>query len=150
MRTVEDCSKANSLHREVHESKLHSCAESSCCKTIPIAIHPTCYLLAIYNCFTCISNQLAVELARSQRCENEISKKNNQIKRIPKQENVRTLILRADSRGDEPPDLENKAAPLAPIATFDEGGIVLWDEKVKHEINRLATTPTSTRCRSRQ
>ena len=56
----------------------------------------------------------------------------------------------ADSRGDEPPDLENKAAPLAPIATFDEGGIVLWDEKVKHEINRLATTPTSTRCRSRQ
>ena len=71
-------------------------------------------------------------------------------KALAKQENVRTLILRADSRGDEPPDLENKAAPLAPIATFDEGGIVLWDEKVKHEINRLATTPTSTRRRSRQ
>ena len=39
---------------------------------------------------------------------------------LAKQENVRTDILRAESRGEEPPDVTTKGKCLAPLASLGE------------------------------
>ena len=62
-------------------------------------------------------------------------------KALAKQESTKTIILRADSRGDEPPDLERKSAPLAPMASFDEFGSLVWDDEFHRKIQSLATPP---------
>ena len=62
-------------------------------------------------------------------------------KAMAKQESTKTIILRAESRGDEPPDLERKSAPLAPYASFDEQGSIVWKDEFYRKIQSLATPP---------
>ena len=62
-------------------------------------------------------------------------------KALAKQENVRTVVLRAESRGEDPPDLERKGRPLAPIADLSGEGKILWNGKIKEELAKLATAP---------
>ena len=60
---------------------------------------------------------------------------------MAKQESTKAIILRADSRGDEPPDLERKGAPLAPIASFNEYGSLVWNDEFYNKVQSLATPP---------
>ena len=62
-------------------------------------------------------------------------------KALAKQESTKTIIRRADSRGDEPPDLERKGAPLAPIASFNEYGSLVWNNEFYNKVRMLATPP---------
>jgi len=58
-----------------------------------------------------------------------------------KQENTRTLLLRAESRGSNSPDIKSKARPLAPIASFEEDAKLVWDNNIVALISKLATPP---------
>ena len=64
---------------------------------------------------------------------------------MAKQESTKAIILRADSRGDEPPDLERKGAPLAPIASFNEYGSLVWNDEFYNKVQSLATPPKKKR-----
>ena len=64
---------------------------------------------------------------------------------LAKQENLQTLLLRADSRGDEPPDLTDKCTAAAPIASFDAEGKAVWNDEIADAIRQLATSPKSGR-----
>ena len=61
-------------------------------------------------------------------------------KAMAKQESTKAIILRADSRGDEL-DLERKGAPLAPIASFNEYGSLVWNDEFYNKVQSLATPP---------
>ena len=52
-------------------------------------------------------------------------------------EKVKTLHLRAESRGDEPPNSSGKGTAMSPLATFTEGGSLIWTEDLKHKIEKL-------------
>ena len=54
---------------------------------------------------------------------------------------IRTDILRADSRGDEPPDVTSKGSCLAPLASLTENGTLVWNDELKQKILALATPP---------
>ena len=65
-------------------------------------------------------------------------------KALAKQEHIRTVMLRAESRGIEPPDVEKKASPLTPLATITEitpEGKVVFDEPITQQIKALGTKP---------
>ena len=62
LRTVEDCSKLKQLAPASSRDKACNETISKSCKTILIAIHPTCYLLAINNCFAFMLNSPADNL----------------------------------------------------------------------------------------
>ena len=66
------------MHRETSEARAASCSRR--CKTIMIAIHPTCYHLAINNCFAFILNSPLLQL-RSNIVRELDLKENNQIQR---------------------------------------------------------------------
>ena len=40
-----------------------------------------------------------------------------------------------------PPDLKRKSAPLAPMASFDEFGSLVWNDGFHRKIQSLATPP---------
>ena len=50
---------------------------------------------------------------------------------------VANVRRRADSRGDEPPDLSPRSAPLTPIARFSPEGELIWDNNIVKEIKLL-------------
>ena len=60
---------------------------------------------------------------------------------LARAEHIRTDILRADSRGDEPPDVTSKGSCLAPLASLAGDGSLVWNEELKHKISALATPP---------
>ena len=52
-------------------------------------------------------------------------------------EKVKTLHLRAESRGDEPPDSSGKGTAMSPLATFTEDGRLIWTVDLKQKIEKL-------------
>ena len=62
-------------------------------------------------------------------------------KALAKQEGVKTVKLRAESRGDDTPDLSNRGKPLEPIAELTEDGKLKWNDSIVSEIKRLADPP---------
>ena len=62
-------------------------------------------------------------------------------KALAKQEHIRTILLRAESRGIEPPDVIKKASPLTPLATITPEGKVVFDESIVQQIKTLGTKP---------
>ena len=62
-------------------------------------------------------------------------------KALAKAESVRTETLRADSRGNEIPDVSTKGRCMEPIATLDKGGRLLWDGEIVKRIKKYATKP---------
>jgi len=52
-------------------------------------------------------------------------------------EKVKTTHLRAESRGDEPPNSSGKGTAMAPLATFTTEGNLIWTEDLKHKIEKL-------------
>ena len=56
-------------------------------------------------------------------------------------EHVRTDILRADSRGIEPPDVKSKGTCLEPLASITADGKLAWNEDLKKKIEALAAPP---------
>jgi len=60
---------------------------------------------------------------------------------LAKKESVRTDLLRAESRGLEPPDLTGRSACMTPLASLDETGELVWDEKLKEQVSKLTTAP---------
>ena len=53
-------------------------------------------------------------------------------------EKVRTSHLRAESRGDEPPDSSGKGTAISPFASFTEEGRLVWSDELKRKIEKLA------------
>ena len=64
---------------------------------------------------------------------------------LAKKEAVRTDMLRADSRGDPPPDVTNQSRCMAPIAEFTDDGDLRWAEEIVAELKKLATPPVPKR-----
>ena len=58
-------------------------------------------------------------------------------KALAHQEKFRTRVLRARSRGDQPPSPETAMRPLAPLATFSENGFLVWDKDLVKQIKTL-------------
>ena len=58
-------------------------------------------------------------------------------KALAKTETFRTVLLRAESRGDERPNLEGKAGCLAPLATLDDTATISWNEEIVARIKKL-------------
>ena len=59
-------------------------------------------------------------------------------KALAKVESIRSDFLRAESRGDEKPEIKGRADPLAPIATLDEEGCIVWNKTIVDKIKKLA------------
>ena len=64
-----------------------------------------------------------------------------QKKALAKKERLHQMTLRADSRGDEPPDHSNSGWALEPLARFTEDGALKWNETFVKDITKLATPP---------
>ena len=60
---------------------------------------------------------------------------------LAKKESVRSEILRADSRGDEPPCMKRKSTAFAPLAKFTPEGELEWNDELVNKIKTLATAP---------
>ena len=54
---------------------------------------------------------------------------------------IKTKLLRADSCGDEPPNLEKAGGPTAPLASFDANGRLVWDETLSKRIAAMGEPP---------
>ena len=63
---------------------------------------------------------------------------------LAKQVGIQTVLLRAESRGEDPPSLERKGAPIAPLADIDEKGKFVWNEDTPNELTKLMTPPKKT------
>lgn len=50
----------------------------------------------------------------------------------------RTVIARAEARGDEPKDMTKRSRPMEPLASFDKEGKLTWNEKLVKSIEELA------------
>ena len=64
-----------------------------------------------------------------------------ELKILAKQEAIRTDLLRADSRGLEPPDVTSRSKCMHPIAKVEQDGTITWDENIRSAIKQLATPP---------
>ena len=53
-----------------------------------------------------------------------------------KKETLRTDLLRAESRGIEPPNLERKGRCMQPLAKVNEDGTLVWDQHIITNIDR--------------
>ena len=62
-------------------------------------------------------------------------------KALAKQEDLRTTVLRAESRGEDPPDLSTRGAMLHPLAEVSGVGIIKWNEEIREKITNLAKPP---------
>ena len=62
-------------------------------------------------------------------------------KALAKSEAARTVLLRAESRGQEKPTLEKKSKCMAPLAELDADGKLVWDDDSTAIIEKLAETP---------
>ena len=61
---------------------------------------------------------------------------------LAKQEQVRTDLLRADSRGVDPPNITRRAVCLEPLGTIaPETGLISWSDDHLEQIRKLATPP---------
>ena len=60
---------------------------------------------------------------------------------MAKQERLKTDRLRADSRAAEAPDLTKASKIVAPLASFDADGILVWDDVIGDRLKKLATPP---------
>ena len=47
-------------------------------------------------------------------------------------------IRRAESRGEEPPEVAKHTCPAKPLARWDADGTLIWDEKIVRKIERLS------------
>ena len=68
-----------------------------------------------------------------------------QYKANAKVEIVRTDILRAESRGNEPPDLSNRGACMAPLADITPEGKLAWNDELIERITKLTKPPKTTK-----
>ena len=62
-------------------------------------------------------------------------------KALAKLVGVKTTLLRAESRGNEPPDIALRGLCLAPLAKFTETGELKWDDDIVQRIKKLGETP---------
>ena len=58
-------------------------------------------------------------------------------KALAKQEKVKTTLLRAESRGDEPRITHKMHEPLSPLATLSVDGSLQWNKELKSKIEEL-------------
>ena len=64
-----------------------------------------------------------------------------QKKALAKHESIRTVALRDQSRGNEPKDLSPMGAPMAPIASTDSQGDLIWNSSLVDQIEKLQRPP---------
>ena len=57
------------------------------------------------------------------------------------QHRVRETIRRAESRGEEPPDMSKRTRWVEPLASFDEKGAFTWLEDLTSELDSLCKGP---------
>ena len=62
-------------------------------------------------------------------------------KAAAKLEAVRTDLLRADSRGIDPPDVRSKGRCMEPIARLNMSGELVWDAELVKIIEKAASNP---------
>ena len=52
-------------------------------------------------------------------------------------ERVQSDVRRKTSRGEPVPDMRRRSRPIEPIASFDEGGNLIWNEEIKQKLKEL-------------
>ena len=53
-------------------------------------------------------------------------------------ERAKTDIRRKESRGEEPPNMDKRANPMKPLASWTSTGDLVWNETLVEELNELA------------
>ena len=60
-------------------------------------------------------------------------------KALAKQASLNITMLRAESRGDNPPNLARWNVPITPLAEFSEQGQLIWNKILKDKLISLST-----------
>ena len=63
-----------------------------------------------------------------------------------KSESVRSDVLRAQSRGQDPPDLTTRGECMAPLASFSSDGVLGWNKEIVDKIKKLTLSPKKNYC----